>query len=168
MTKISEIIKKLKNNKKISVNEWKIIIFPVFKKIGVDSRNIDIIISKKEMELYGISSKKYSGYSYLKSLNPSLKKDLVLINSDESISSIIRTVGHEVGHIVTKKGSREEFGQLTAEKQAFNIENKFSKEFDNLYDIKSIITGQSKYKIYRKALEETSFARPVIKEEFRL
>ena len=135
MIKIEQIIKNLKNNKKISASDWKIIITKVFKNIGIDSSKIDIIVSKKVMEEYGVSSIKYSGYSFQKHLNPSLKKDLVLINSEEPISSIIRTLGHEVGHIISEKGSQREFGQLMAEKQAFNIENRFAIEFNRLYNI---------------------------------
>lgn len=168
MTETTKIIEKLRNREDISSNELKTVITPIFRKVGINSEKINIkIVDDKYMKKHGIEG--YSGYSFRKSNNPELKKDEVWINKEREPAEMIRTTIHEVAHIATEKGAQADVGELTAEKQAFNIEDRGAKIFNKTYktNIKKITYPKSE-KIYRQAQRQSIHVRPVIKPEYRI
>jgi hypothetical protein len=142
----------------------------VFRRIGVDQSKISInIVSGRKMLECGVLEG-YTGYSYRKSLNPSLKRDEVWISNELSTEEIVRHVGHEIGHIITERGAKAEYGMLVAETQAFNIENRFIREFNVIYgtNFTKEKWSSKKNKIYYEASLKASQTKPVLKHKYKL
>ena len=147
-----------------SSKEWKLLITPVFRKMGINIANIDInVVSRSEMRKQYIPDA-WDGTNRLKSIYHT-KRDRIWVLSDMSMKDIVRVLGHEVGHVVTRGGNV--FSELISEKNAYNIQNTFIKEFNRIYRThitKEIGVGD----IHRNASLQYTTIKSIIKNEYKL
>lgn len=173
MTKIEKILENLGKRKIISSEDWRILFIPVMKKMNIKYYNIKInVVSPDIMKTKRGFPNNFLGGSILKVEEPSLKNDEIWINNKLSAGQIVRIMGHELGHVITNKGSIRKFGRIEAESNAYAIDRRFIKSFNELYltPIKETFpkhgSNKTEKEIYKKAWKNSENIIPKIKNKY--
>lgn len=156
------VFNRIMKGHKPTPKDLKTVTDPVWKRMGINpsygKKTILFTGTTKQLKREGISEE-YSGKSY--PIQKNLSKPMIVINKERKPETIIRTIGHETGHVVLKNATRLRVGKREAERRAYIAERVFVRAFNEEYGTKIRVTKRkSDLKMLRSYLKPR-YKRPV-------